>query len=200
MLKISKKSRTYKYIDRYGLSIESIINIDLRKTHMQYFIHDEMDKLLTIDGIIDRKMLNTPHYKLASLYYDKGRSWFDKNYKSTQYFKFVNDVLGKKKYSFVRKFNLFDSIKLGYLKKGFEDDYIVVLKEPLIVSRYCFKDPSLKSLEIFMGHHRVAALMALKIYNVKVIMAKDVYQGSCDFNGKLSNNYKKILNNGSEKK
>jgi len=188
-----KKSKTKKYIDRYGLKIVSIIKIDLRRTHMQYRIDDQLDELLKVDGVVDRSMLNSPHYKLACLYFNKGREWCETNFKDTDYFKLFNKVLGRVGNVPFRKFDIFDSIKDGYLRDGFDADHIVVLEKPLIISRYGVEDIHLDPMEIFIGHHRASALLALGRNIVDVIIVEDSEPGTCNINGKLSNNYRKIL-------
>jgi hypothetical protein len=185
-------SKIDRYIDRYGLKVDLVTNIDLRNIHLQYFYNRKLDKLLTVGGVVDRGMLNSPHYEFASLYYKNGEKWLDNNFKGTKYSYFRRKVLKKHEGVPRKKLRLLDSMRDGYLKKGFEESHIVVLREPLIISRYK-ANIILNPLEIFMGHHRVAALLALGINNVEVVMAKDIRSGSCDIYGKLSGNYRKAL-------
>ena len=186
-------SKLDKYIERYGLKIVSIKKVDLRDTYLQYLHNSKLDDLLTVDGSIDRSMLNSPHFELAHLYYDHGKKWLMKHYKDTKYFQFKNNVLNRTDIVPLKKIGVFDSIRDGYPKKGHEKDYVVLLNEPLIHTRFNVKHIPLNSLEVFIGHHRIAALLALGINEVKVIIAEDIKKGTCDIYGKLSDNYRKAL-------
>ena len=186
-------NKVYKYIDRYGLKISSIKKVDLRKSYIQYLCNEVLDSILMIDGVVDRNMLNSPHFELANLYFSNGEKWLVSNYIGTKYHKFKSKVLNREDGLPIRKLRVFDSIKQGYLKKGNEENYIVLLNKPLIETRYGIKSLNLKSPEIFMGHHRSAALLALGINEAKVIIAEDINKGSCDFYGKISKNYKELL-------
>ena len=90
---------------------------------------------------------------------------------------------------------LLDSLKKGYLRKGYERDRIVVLNKPFICSRYGIKDTAIPSPEIFMGHHRAGALIAMGQNLVEVIIAKDDQPMAHQCYGKLHNAYKRIKYN-----
>lgn len=160
---------------------------------MQYYFSEYMDDLLLNYGSIDRNMYNSPHIDFADKYYKNGKSWTMNNFVDTKYYKFLRYVKKTDGHIPMRKISLMDSIKKGYLMEGHEEDFIVILDMPLIETRYNIKSLGLKSPEMFMGHHRAAALMALGINKVEVIIAEDIKVGECDIKGKLANNYRKIL-------
>ncbi|MHA1470264.1 MAG: hypothetical protein ACTSSP_06840 [Candidatus Asgardarchaeia archaeon] len=92
----------------------------------------------------------------------------------------------------MRKIHLLDSIKEGYLRNGYNNNYIVLLDIPLVVSRYNVKNISIKSPEVFMGHHRIGALLALGIDRVRVILAEDEMPGTNQCYGKVHERYKSL--------
>lgn len=178
------------YIKRYGLSVVSVIKVDLCNTYFQYRSDPDFVKLFTnSDGIVDISMANSPHYEFAYLYYKKSLRWLKNNFKDTKYYIFKKHILKRGSYIPLRKIHLFDSIRNGYLKGKHKKDYIVLLDKPLIETRYKFNSETLGSPEVFMGHHRLAALLALGVTRAKVIMAKDLEAGSCNIYGKLHDIY-----------
>lgn len=176
-------NKTEKYMMRYNLGKVAIKNIDLKVTYFQY--HPEYDE-------IDLSMINSPHYELAKLYYDHGGIWLRRNFNKTRYFLWKSKTAGKEVSFSKKRIFLFDSIKKGYLAGGNRKNYIVVLDKPLIESRYDVSNIKLNSPEVFMGHHRIGALLALGIDRVRVIIAKDNTPGICKCYGKIHNIYNKI--------
>ena len=174
-------SKTEKYIKRYGLKVVKIKKIDLKKLHYQYRPE--------IDG--DRLLIDSPHFEIAKLYYIHGLKWVENNYDKTKYFLFQKDILLKDPHVPKGKIRLFDSLREGYLKKGHENDYIVVLKDPLVKTRYGV-DIDLPLFEIFIGHHRAAALLALGKGRVDVILAKDNQIGTKNCYGNIHDIYKGV--------
>lgn len=170
------------YFKRYGLKIDEIKKVDLTKVYCQYRPDVEYDRIFT----------NSPHLEFAQHYYNRGLKWLNKNFKNTKYFIFQKDVLQIAPYIPMRKIRLFDSLKEGYLREGYENDYIVILNKPFICTRYG-ANLLLPSPEVFIGHHRVGALLALGIKKANVIVAMDREPGKCRCYGKLHNIYKKLI-------
>ncbi len=166
------------YLKRYGLKIEEIKKVDLTKVYYQYRPGVDYDRILT----------NSPHFELAQHYYNKGLKWLNANFKNTKYFIFQKDILKITPYVPVKKMRLFDSLKKGYLGKGYENDRIVILNDPFICTRYAL-NLSLPSPEVFMGHHRAGAMLALGQKNVEVIVAVDDMIGTKNCYGRLHDIY-----------
>jgi hypothetical protein len=175
-----------KYIRRYGLSVQSIEEVDLKTCYIQGSPNRLMPKVLVNkDGEYDTSIFNSPHYEICFLYYRNGDAYVQENYHKTRYCKMRQVYLGNKSVRFpsrVRK--VCESIKQGYLNGKYKNSYIVLLDVPLAKSRYNRNVDNLVP-EIFMGHHRTAALLAFGIRNVRVIMAKDNKCGSCVCYGKI---------------
>ena len=90
-----------------------------------------------------------------------------------------------------KKITLFRSIKQGYLRSGHDNNYIVLLNVPLIISRYGVKDILIKSPEVFMGHHRIGALLALGVNSARALLAEDNMPGTRQCYGGIHDRYKK---------
>ena len=176
-------SKTYKYIKRYGLKIVEVKKINLCSTYCQYRPGIDLE---------DMRIVNSPHKELAELYYKHGINWLEDNFKNTKYYGFQKFVLKSDPCISRKKICLFDSLKKGYLREGYEKDHIVVLNKSFISTRYGLKDPFESSFEIFMGHHRAGALIALGRREVEVIIAKDNQPMTYQCYGKLHNLYKDI--------
>jgi len=176
-------SKTNKYINRYNLKIVTFSEIDLRNTYAQY--RPEYNEE-------DLHMITSPHYELANLFYTKGEKWLRKKFHKTRYAMLKKNISGEIGSISKKKVLLFYSIRKGYLRGPHKNNYIVVLNKPLIVTRYGMKPVLSKSPEIFMGHHRVGALLALGINSAKVIVAEDNNPGSCQCYGSLHDKYKTI--------
>ena len=93
----------------------------------------------------------------------------------------------------MKKIHLFDSLREGYLRRGYEEEYIVILNDPFISTRCGLKNIFTFSPEIFIGHHRAGALVALGKYMVKVVIAKDNKPGSCQCGGKIHDTYLRCI-------
>ncbi len=176
--------RTDKYIKRYCLEIVKFEKINLNTLYSQYRPDVELE---------DLKIINSPHLELADLYYKNGFLWLEKNFNRTKYYIFKKNILRIVPHITMRKIRLFESLKKGYLSKGHEKDYIVVLNDPFICTRYGLKNISMLSPEIIIGHHRAGALIALGINKVKVIIARDTKPGSCQCLGKINEIYIKHI-------
>ena len=175
-------SKTDRYLKRYGLKIEKIKKVDLTKVYYQY----------RPDVVCDRILTNSPHFEFAQQYYSKGLKWLNENFQNTKYSIFQKDVLKITPYIPMRKIYLFDSLKDGYLRKGYENDYIVILNNPFVCTRYEV-NLSLPSPEVFIGHHRAGALLALGVEKANVIVAIDDEPGKCRCYGKLHDIYKNVV-------
>jgi len=172
-----------RVLDRYGLIRTDIIDCDLRDCYIQYTPNRPIDKFL-LSTFGEPTMANSPHYEIFFLYRQNGRKWLKQNYADTQYCKMALSF-GRTDYpSKIRK--LFSSMEKGYLRKNFKHKYIVVLNEPFAKSRYC-RDINNDVPEIFMGHHRAGALLALDIFHVKVVLATDAKPGTKQCYGKIHN-------------
>jgi len=174
-------SKTDRYIKRYGLKKERIDKVDLSKVYFQYQPSVKYSRIL----------IDSPHVELAKLYYSKGLKWLNKNFKETKYFIFQRDVLNTTPYLPKRKMSLFDSIKKGYLAKEYKNDHIVILNTSFAFSRYNIDVSPDFTPELFMGHHRAGALLALGIKEVDVIIAVDDKPGECQCYGNLHDIYSK---------
>ena len=184
-------SKIDEYIKRYGLKVVEIKKINLSLTYCQYRPEINVEEI---------RMVNSPHREFADLYYKHGINWLEDNFHKTKYSNFQKNISGEKQYIPKKKIRLFKSIKKGYLINGYKDSHIVILNKPLIHSRYGVEDTSLETPEIFMGHHRAGALLALGKNKVDVIIAQDIQPGSCQCYGKLHNVYIKIRNKYGEHK
>ena len=183
-------ANSIEYIKRYGLSFNHIEEIDLRESYAQY--QPEVNYYKLFSSTSSLSMTDSPHTEIAHLYYENGLKWLTENYKKTKYHKLRKQILQLSGPLPAKKINLFKSMKKGYLRGKFSNAYIVVLKEPLVVSRYNVDIPSLGSPEIFMGHHRVGALLALGINFAKVVIAKDAHPGTCQCYGRIHDIYSGI--------
>ena len=174
-------------LKKYGLEVKEIKVVDLRKCYMQQRPNAPIDNLLLDKGKVNSLLSNSPHYEISCLYYKKGEKWLRKHYKETRYFTMMIKYFNKRNfYANCSLINFFESMKSGYRRGKYKDDYISVLTVPFANSRYNRDIPNLVP-EIFSGHHRAAALLALKRYEVEVIIARDMNPGLCKTNGKIHN-------------
>tara|TARA_Y100000310_G_C20401965_1_gene677846 strand:- start:204 stop:758 length:555 start_codon:yes stop_codon:yes gene_type:complete len=172
-----------KRLKLYGLSIKEVKKIDLRDCYMQQRPNKPFDKLLlNEDGIVDSHMLNSPHFKIAKLYFKKGKKKTRQRYQSTHYYQ-MNRILGREG-SPEKIINLTNSLRKGYLRKGYKEDYVVVLMEPFACSRYKRDVPDLVP-EVWSGHHRIGILLAMEEFCVRVVVAEDSKPRSCFCVGKI---------------
>ena len=159
-----------KAIRVYGLEVVGVEPIDLRTCYVFYPPNNGMDDLFG-----DRCMELSPHVEICKLYLKQGARWLRRNYQTTRYGQMM-DRLGKK--NFPQKIiDICESVREGYLCKGYEGSYIVVLREPFAASRYLRQIPN-RVPEIWSGHHRAAALLAFGRYMVDVLVARDGAPGS----------------------
>jgi len=162
----------------------SIEYSDLSKIYIQNTPNRPLD-LLFSQKKPNYLLSESPHFELASLYIKNGSKWLEKNYKLTLYYKMCKYFLKKNPVNTTLKMiKICDSIKKGYLRKGYENNYIVLLLEPFAISRYN-REIEFLVPEIFSGHHRAAILLALGYKSVKVIIAEDVQKGFCESRGKI---------------
>lgn len=159
---------------KYGIELGKVFKIDLRKVYFQCRPNDMLNHLYLNE---DTHISNSPHVEIFEEYYKRGRKWLKKNYKDLRYYKFMRH-LGKGEKFPKRIVNVGDSIKNGYLRNKYKDDYIVVLKETFASTRYNRSQYNLVP-EIWSGHHRAAALFALERFIVDVRVGIDVDSGSC---------------------
>ncbi len=178
-----KKCKTDTYIERYGLKIIEFKKVDLNSLYCQYIPEVKED---------DRKINKSPHLELSKLYYKHGVDWLERNFKNTKYYAFQKIISSGKYYVPKKKIRLFDSLKKGYLKNGHEREHVVILNKPFAFTRYGVDISLTLSPEIFIGHHRVGALLALGEREAEVIIAKDIRPMTCQCYGKLHNIYKDI--------
>ena len=170
--------------NQYGLRKINICIMDLSNTYMQNLPNSNMfENIMLKDGIIDMSMQNSPHYEIAKLYFSKGENWLLENYKETRYFTMMTKYLKKKKVDVKKFMKLCKSIKKGYLRGRYKDEYPIVLNEPFAKTRYN-KNVFCPGFEIFSGHHRIGILLTLKKRN-KVLVAEDACKGSCYTRGKV---------------
>lgn len=169
---------TWKFLKRYGLGRGEIKSIDLRTTYHQCTPARPMDEFFCNTG----SMMDSPHLEFAQLYFKNGHSWMKKHYKKTRLHS-LRKKLGKKRLP-VGMILLCDSIQRGYLHGKHSDDHIIILDVPFCNSRYNLRE-HIKSPEVFAGHHRIGALLALKKFIVPVLFGVDESPGSCFSLGKI---------------
>jgi len=172
-----------EFLKPYLLKAVEIKKIDLRNCYTQYTPNRLLTDIFTSNGILDYKMTNSPHFEIFSLYKKYGEKWLRENYQDTKYYKMFQtmDKYGKlpKK---IKK--LYESMKKGYLHGKYKDKYIVLLHKPFAKTRY-WHDIDNHSPEVFSGHHRIGALLALEKYVVPVVFAKDTQPGTHYSYGKI---------------
>lgn len=144
------------------------------------------------DGKLDTGMLNSPHYKIAKLYFENGPDWIKKNYKSTDYYRMCTKFFGKKDISIKKIISICESMKKGYLRKGYEEEHPTILEKPFAFTRYNREVPMVK-YEVFTGHHRVGVMLAIGMKKAKVIIGEDLNPSSCYSKGKIHNLCKELL-------
>jgi hypothetical protein len=172
-----KKIKTF--LKQYNLEIDYIDKVDLAKCFFQYIPERPLDELF--NG--NRLMTNSPHCEIFDLYFNKGKKWLKKNYKTTKYHELMK--LLQKPAGFPTKIiQLGESMKKGYLVGDHKKDYIVVMNIPFAKSRYN-RNIEMLAPEIWSGHHRAGALLALGYNSVDVIYAKDSMPGSKQCYGKI---------------
>ena len=170
------------FLKRYDLSRKKIKEIDLRDTYMQRTPNRTTQYLLKIANKSTHLMVFSPHAEIFSMLHQFGESWVEKVFTDTRYYNMVA-LLGKKEFPKKLK-KIYRSIKKGYLHGKYKDKYIVVLEEPFAKSRY-LRDVKDNVPEVFSGHHRIGALLALGRYNAKVVIAVDNKPGSKYSHGKI---------------
>lgn len=173
-----------KFLNLYDLEVDKVVDLDLTKCFMQARPNKPLDEILVRDGRVDYSISNSPHREFADLLFQKGDEWLRLNYGQTRYC-IMKTKLFKKPDDFPKRFvDLCNSLQMGYLRKGYEEDYIVVLDWPFANTRYKRDVPDL-SPEIFSGHHRAGALIAMGKNKIKVVVAKDTAPGSKQCFGKI---------------
>jgi len=169
----------YKIIDRYGLVPDKFSDLDLRTCYWQNTPNKPVSSLFGDD----RSMIISPHAEIAKLYYEQGEKAVRKQYKQTDYCK-MKEYFGKGTKFPSKIVTLFDSVKKGYLRGKYKEEFIVVLMQSFAISRYGREEEDLVP-EVWSGHHRVGALLALGRYNVRVLIAKDNHPGEKFSQGKI---------------
>jgi hypothetical protein len=173
-----------KQLKHYGLRSKDIISMDLQSCYMQARPNKPLDNILKNEnGVVDYSMLASPHTEIAKIYYEKGEKHLRKVYNETRYGVFRRKYMGKKDFP-QRIIGLFNSIKKGYRRKGHKDHYIVILMKPFAKSRYNRDIPDLVP-EIWSGHHRAGAMIALGKDIVEVLIAVDANPGTNYSAGKI---------------
>jgi hypothetical protein len=159
---------------------------------MQYCPNSDMlNYFFMKDGILDTRMIFSPHYNIAKLYFKNGKEWLKKNYKDTDYYYMRTKFQNYNDISIEKFSSLCDSIKNGYLIGKYKDSYPVTLEQPFAKTRYNREVP-MSGYEVFSGHHRIGIILALGIIDEKVLIAEDLYPGSCYSNGKIHDLCKNI--------
>ena len=181
-----------KELHKYGLRLDRFDRVDLKKCYMQSRPNNKfMDDVLGHIKDPERSlMLNSPHLELALLYFRNGKKWMIDHYDHTRYRTMQMKYKKKNKFPF-GFLKLCTSIKSGYLRKGFDSNFIVLLDEPFAKSRFNRDVPNL-SPEVWSGHHRVGAVLALNKISgldsrVKVAVAADRKPGLLRSAGKIHN-------------
>jgi hypothetical protein len=170
---------TGEVLKKYGLEPVEVRKIDLRNTYTQCTPARPLDDLFGGTGL----MVDSPHLEFAKLYYEHGLKWMKKKYKTTRFCLF-RAKLGKRGFS-SGMVTLCNSIKRGYLHGKYSSDYVIVLNTPFCNSRYNLEKDINRVPEIFSGHHRVGALLALEEFFVPVLFCVDGSAGSCFSLGKI---------------
>lgn len=166
-------------IEKYGLEIKSYQNLDLRTLYPQPRPNEPLNQYYK-----EYCMKGSPHKEIAECYFNKGEKWLKHNWIHTRYGKMMT-FMGKTKYP-SKIPNLCESVKSGYLREGYEQNFIVVLQESFAITRYCRKDIDPQQVpEVWSGHHRIGILLALGYKNVKVAIAEDKYPKTKFTNGKI---------------
>jgi len=163
----------------------AIRHIDLRECYIQPTPNRSIDHILMRkDGVIDKRMTNAPHTEIARIYYRHGANGLRNKFRKTRYRKMFKHF-GRRKAVGRRMIGFFESMRHGYRRsKKYKQQYIVVLEEPFANTRYERNIPVLVP-EVWSGHHRIGALIALKRYHVDVVIAKDLIPGSKSCYGKI---------------
>jgi hypothetical protein len=138
------------------------------------------------NGILDTRMIFSPHYTMAKLYFKNGKEWLKKNYKDTDYYYMRTKFQNYKDTSIEKFSSLCDSIKNGYLQGKYKDGYPVILEQPFAKTRYNIEVP-VSGYEVFSGHHRIGIMLALGMENNEVMIAEDLSPGLCYSLGKIHN-------------
>jgi hypothetical protein len=165
-------------LDRYNLAVDKIKDIDLRMCFMQQRPNDPMDDILT-----NYLMIHSPHYEIAKMYFDFGEKHLKRHFKSTTYYQMCKRFL-KKNVHIPKNVSICNAMKEGYLSGNHKNDHVIVLLEPFAKTRYS-RDVPIYVPEVWSGHHRIGALIALEQYVVPVAIAKDMKPGSRFSEGKI---------------
>jgi len=168
-----------KFLRKYGLRVGEVKNIDLRETYAQCTPGRPVDSFFGDNGM----MIDSPHVEFAQLYYKHGLKWMKNNYKTTKLYLFKSKL--RKKGFAVGMVDICESIKRGYLHGKHASDHIIVLNTPFCNSRYDLKEDGGRVPEVFAGHHRIGALLALKKFVVPVLFCIDGCPGSKFSQGKI---------------
>lgn len=184
-----------KKIKPYGLAVKGIIPMDLSTCYMQNCPNVDMQRMFR--KRVRRKkikanffMTNSPHYHIAKMYYENGKRYTKAHLEETDYYRMCKEFLGKDSVGLKKIFSVCDSIKRGYRRSSYKNEHIVVLMEPFARTRY-LRDVRDWVPEIWSGHHRAGALLALGQNVVKVLVAEDANPGSKYCVGKVHGYCKK---------
>ena len=180
-----------KSLSKYGLKPYSIEERELKSFYMQARPNHEFMNDVLGDTKSPQKrfsMINSPHFEFATLYYKNGKKWMMNNYDKTRYKTMCFNYKRKKKFpqGFIC---LCDSVRGGYLRDKYSEDYIVILDESFARSR--FKRSVLNLVpEVWSGHHRIGAILALNSIGISsstvdVVVAKDRTPGTMRSAGKI---------------
>lgn len=160
-----------KTIRVYGLEPVGVEQVDLRTCHAFYPPNRPMNDLFPNE----RLMAFSPHFEICELYLKRGLDWLLRNYRDTKYWEMMQRM-GKKNFP-QKVVDLCESMKAGYRREGFGSSFVVVLMEPFSASRYGRNVPN-RTPEIWSGHHRTGAMLALGHNLVDVLIARDAKPGS----------------------
>ncbi len=173
-------------LEKYGLAKKEIRSILLSETHIQYTPNREpfYSKFFMKNNVLDTRMIYSPHKEIADLYFKKGEKFLRNNYKNTKYYEMCCSFMDKKDISIEKIINLCKSLKRGYLRPGYDENYIVVLEKSFAETRFNRHVP-VQGYEVFMGHHRIGVLLSLNNDKQKVMIVKDMFPGTCYSYGKI---------------
>ncbi len=169
------KKKWGRLLSKQGLVFDGVVEVDLRECYLFQTPDKSVDHLMFSRGNRDNKLTNSPHTELAYCYFEYGREWVVKYYQHTRYCYMREHYLGKPVGGQPSgSMSCFQSIKdYGYLGSKYSDCYILMIFDiSYCNSRYGMSESN-DLPQIFAGHHRAAALIALGQYIVQVMAIKN---------------------------
>jgi len=169
-----------------------IVNVNTSKLNM----HTIQDVAFIESKSVADLLADSPHVELLESYNTKKTEDFYSNCMNLPYCKQLASSDFKYNYyngevisrsltesqiiSRVKSFILlFESIKKnGYMKGEFANRIICILEKPFWNTRYGSQLQSSNNFEIFIGHHRAAALYVLGYRDIKVVLLRDDHGNS----------------------